>query len=139
MPDRAHAEFDVTGWEQEPYEPSTGAGGFSRATVRKVFRGDLTGESVAELLLYQRDPQDLGAGAGYVASERVEATLRGRKGTFVLQHWGVSGDGHRRTGGHVIPGSATAELRGLVGQVEIQVDAEGGHSLTLDYDLPALP
>ena len=38
--------------------------------------------------------------------------------------------------GNVVPGSAPGELAGLTGTVEISVDAEGKHSLVMEYELP---
>ena len=137
MTTHATATFEVTGWEQTTYGDNTGGQHLSRATVRKEFSGDLAGESTAELLMCrQEDPSDLGAGAGYVASELVTGTLGGRTGTFVMQHWGTSGPGiPQRTAGHVVPGSGTDELAGLSGEIEIAVDDDGGHTITLDYEL----
>lgn len=134
MPFRAEASFTVTSWEQSPYGEARAGSHLSRASVKKAFSGDLSGESTAELLMCQADPTDLGAGAGYVASELVEGELAGRSGTFVLQHGGLSFGSDRRTFGHVVPGSGTGDLAGLSGDVEISVDAEGAHSLVLDYD-----
>lgn len=133
---RAVASFDVTGWDPTPSGEEVKGPQLSRATVRKAFRGDLVGESTAELLMCQADPSDLSLGGGYIASERVVGRLGGRAGTFVIQHWGISGGGGPpRTAGHVVPGSGTGELVGLSGEVEISIDAEGGHTLTLDYDI----
>ncbi len=136
MTTRATSSFKVTGWDQTPYDQDVPGPHLSRATVRKTFEGDLVGESTAELLMCQADPADLGAGAGYVASERVVGQLGSRTGTFVLQHWGLSGGGHpEQTDGHVVPGSGTGELTGLSGKVEIIVDTKGSHTLALDYDM----
>lgn len=133
---RAISSFDVIGWDQTPYEDQVEGPSLSRATVRKKFQGDLSGESTAELLMCQADLSDLSAGAGYVASERVVARLGDRTGTFVLQHWGLSGGGGpQRTSGHVVPGSGTGDLTGLSGDVEISVDADGAHTLILEYDI----
>jgi hypothetical protein len=133
MATRANVSFDVTSWEQTPYEVEGKGPQLFRAKVQKAFRGDLVGESTAELLMCVADPSDLGAGAGYVGSERVIARLAGRDGTFVLQHWGISGGGGpQKSGGHVVPGSGTGELAGLSGQIEISAD----HTFTLDYELP---
>lgn len=131
----ATAAFDVTGWDQTPREGVPSPPHLSRATVRKTFRGDLTGESTAELLMCQADPKDLTAGAGYVASETVIGTLGGREGRFVIQHWGLSGPDGQQTGGHVVPGSGTGDLTGLTGTVEIAVGADGTHTLMLAYHL----
>ena len=74
--------------------------------------------------------------AGYIASEQVSGMLGGREGTFVLHHWGIAGAGAPpRTAGHVVPGSGTGELAGLSGTMEIHVDADGGHTLVLDYQI----
>ena len=139
MPNRAISRFDVTGWDQKPHEEGTEGPSLSRARVKKAFRGDLTGESTAELLMCQADRSDLSAGAGYVASERVVGRLGDLSGSFVLQHWGLSHAGAQRTGGHVVPGSGTGDFDGLTGTVEISVDAEGVHTLILDYDIGYSP
>ncbi len=131
----ATSSFDVTGWEQASYDDGVAGPALSRATVRKAFTGDLSGDSTAELLMCQADTSDLGAGAGYVASERVTGRLGDREGTFVIQHWGVSVGGNQSTGGHVVPGSGTGDLAGLTGDIVISVDADGAHTLTLDYEI----
>jgi len=133
---RAVASFEVTGWDQG--EPESGAGGptLSHATVLKRFGGDLVAESEARLLMCQADVTDITAGAGYIAREVVRGALDGREGTFVMQHWGLSADGRERTGGQIVPGSATGDLKGLTGSVEIAVDGDGAHTLTIDYELP---
>jgi len=158
---QAKSEFDVTGWDQNPYEspdqeserkkvPVSGSDSdsgadadantgpkLSRATVEKTFRGDLEGTSSAELLMCQADTTDLAAGAGYVASEVVTGELNGKRGSFVIQHWGLSGSGMEpKTTGHVVPGSGTHELVGLTGIVEIAVSPDGKHALTMEYELP---
>ncbi len=136
MPTRAIASFEVTGWDQTPYGDGSEGPSLSRGTVKKTFSGDLEGESTAELLMCQVDTSDLSAGAGYVASERVTGSLGDRTGSFVMQHWGLSGGGAaERTGGHVVPGSGTGDLVGLTGTVEIEMHAGGGHTLTLHYDM----
>ena len=133
---RAVSPFDVTGWDRTPYGNETEKPFLSRATVGKTFRGDLVGESTAEALMCQSDTTGLAGGAGYVASELVEACLENRTGTFVMQHWGVSGGGGPEwTSGHIVPGSGTGELAGLSGTIEISVDSDGLHTLTLDYDI----
>ncbi|MEE9207341.1 MAG: DUF3224 domain-containing protein [Gemmatimonadota bacterium] len=131
----ATSSFDVTGWEQASYDDGVAGPALSRATVRKAFTGDLSGDSTAELLMCQADTSDLGAGAGYVASERVTGRLGDREGTFVIQHWGVSVGGNQSAGGHVVPGSGTGDLAGLTGDIVISVDPAGAHTLTLDYEI----
>lgn len=135
MPIRVTAAFDVTGWESAPYEADVPGPRLDRVLVRKRFRGELEGESNGQLLMCQAVPGRLEAGAGYIVAERFIGRLGGRSGSFVMHHWGVSGDGRPpRTGGHVVPGSGTGELAGLTGTLEIAVGKEG-HRLVLDYEL----
>ncbi len=130
---QAVASFDVVGWDQTPHAEA--GPNHSGAVVTKKFQGDLEAESVADLLMYQVEITEIAAGAGYVASERVEGRLNGRAGAFVMQHWGLSHAGSQDTGGHIVPGSGSGALVGLSGSVSISVAEDGSHTLTLDYDL----
>jgi len=134
MSTRITSSFDVRSWDDSPYHEPEDGPRLARASVRKVYRGALEGESTAELLMCQVDPADHRAGAGYVASERFVGSLGERSGTFVLQHGGISGPGEgERTFGHIVPGSGTGELAALRGTAEIERDGEGNHTLTLDH------
>lgn len=68
-------------------KPETGPK-LARAKVKKIFRGDLEGESSAELLLCQADD----GSAGYIGLERVVGRLAGRTGSFVVQHYAGRSD-----------------------------------------------
>ena len=132
--------FEVTKREMTPYGDDVPGPMLARAVFYKKYTGDLDGVGIAEALMCQADPKDLSAGAGYVASERVTGSLGGRKGSFMIQHWGLSGGGApNRTAGHVIPGSGTGELAGLTGTMEISITKETGHQLILEYELPSAP
>ncbi len=136
LPTRATATFDVTGWDAVASDHPEGEAAMSRVVVRKTFRGDLVGESVGEALLCQSDPGSAVQGGGYVVSERVRGTLGGRRGSFVMQHGGIAGpDAAPFTFGRIVPGSGSGDLAGLRGTVEIAVDADGAHTLALDYDI----
>jgi hypothetical protein len=73
--------------------------------------------------------------AGYVAIERVEGTLNGKKGSFVLQHTGTMNQGNPSLSVTVVPHSGTDELVGLAGQFNIII-AAGKHSYEFKYTLP---
>jgi hypothetical protein len=119
------ATFEVTGWDERPYDEPADGPVLKQITVRKSFSGALDGSSVAQLLAAQGED-----GRGYVASERVEGVLDGRSGTFVLQHGAIEGDGALRSFGSVVPGSGTGELQGLTGDATFVHD-ESGATLTL--------
>ncbi|MFT5143590.1 MAG: hypothetical protein ACI80V_001839 [Rhodothermales bacterium] len=136
MTKRAVSSFKVTGWEQKSYGEE-GPPHLSRATVTKEFLGHLEADSTAELLLCTADASDLSAGAGYIANEVISGTLHGKRGAFVLQHGGLSGGIEApRTFGSIVPGSGSEELADITGTSEMAMDADGNHTLVLNYDLP---
>lgn len=72
--------------------------------------------------------------AGYVAIEQVEGTLAGKKGSFVLQHFGTMNEGKSRLVLEVFPDSGTSELSGLIGTMTINIE-DGQHSYEFEYEL----
>jgi hypothetical protein len=76
---------------------------------------------------------------GYVAIERVDGTLRGREGTFVLLHQGTMKRGSDfKLMIAVVPDSGTGRLVGLTGTMVIVIK-HGKHSYEFDYALPEAP
>ena len=125
---RATSTFEITAWEESAYDEPTEGPKFSRATVRKTFRGEIVGESTAELLMSQADD----GSAGYVALERVMGRVGDRSGSFVVQHFAARGGGVAKATWFVVPGSGTGDLRGLHGEAEYRHD-ENEATFTLDY------
>ena len=76
-----------------------------RITVQKTFRGEVEGESTAELLASQAED----GSAGYVASERFVGCVVGRSGSFVVQHGQTAGGAAApKAFGYVVLGSGTS-------------------------------
>lgn len=71
-------------------------------------------------------------GRGYVAVERIDGSLDGRRGTFVIQHGGIPDGADATAFGDIIPGSATGELTGLRGTASYLHDGDPAR-LTLTY------
>ena len=129
MPE-AKGTFQVHNWNGETYEESEGAV-LSRASLTKTFEGDFRGTSTAELLLAEAQ----GARA-YVGMERLDGTVDGAAGTFVVMHSATHVmDGKEHISVTVVPGSGTAGFQGISGSIDISVDEDGGHSYTLSYEL----
>jgi hypothetical protein len=102
-----------------------------RMSIDKQFHGDLEAASKGEMLMAGSPVQ---GSAGYVAIERVEGTLHGRAGTFVLQHNATMTRGAGELNIIVIPDSGTGELSGLSGKMTIDIAADGGHSYEFEYE-----
>jgi hypothetical protein len=67
----------------------------------------------------------------YVAFERLDVSVDGRKGAFVLHH---SADDSGLTL-KILTGSGSGELTGISGTASIDMDAEQNHTFTLTYEL----
>ncbi len=102
-----------------------------RFSFDKQFAGDLAGVSRG-LMLAAGSPAK--GSAGYVAMERVNGTLAGRKGTFVLQHTATMHAGANSLSIHVVPESGTGDLAGLTGDFTIIIEGKK-HSYDFSYEL----
>ena len=131
---QANGTFKVKLQPLEPYAAGQAGVSLGRMSLDKTFSGDLQGTSRGEMLSAVLSDAHRDA-AGYVALEQVSGTLAGREGTFVLQHYGVSGRGGDRLVLEVLPGSGTGALAGLSGEMTIR-RGDGGHFYRLEYTLP---
>ncbi|HKV74696.1 MAG TPA: DUF3224 domain-containing protein [Gemmatimonadales bacterium] len=131
---RATGTFDVKLAPLTTYDTSQGTT-LGRMSINKQFHGDLEGTSIGEMLIAGTAVK---TSAGYVAVERVTATLKGKKGTFILQHSATMNRGAPNLVITVVPDSGTDELTGLSGTMNIII-ADGKHSYEFDYSLPSAP
>jgi len=127
---QAKGTFEVT-LPSQPVAPGTEAAQLGRKAIHKTFQGDLQATSLGEMLA--AGTATLGS-AGYVAMERVEGTLAGRRGSFVLMHFGVMDKGQPSLTIRVVPDSGTGELVGLGGAMNIDI-RDGQHFYQLDWQL----
>ncbi|MBP7476488.1 MAG: DUF3224 domain-containing protein [Pyrinomonadaceae bacterium] len=113
-------------------EENVGDPTIGRLALDKQFSGALTASSKGQMLGFQGEPAGTG---GYVAMERLNGTLDGKKGGFLLQHVGTMADGKFDLNIAVVPGSGTGELVGISGKMTIVIEG-GKHSFVLEYSLP---
>jgi len=132
MSQRAVGPFDVKVVPQKPDTQIARAANLGRLTIDKRFHGDLEGISKGEMLATQTE---VPGSAGYVAMERVTGSLKGRQGSFVLQHSATMSRGTPTSAITVVPDSGTGELKGITGTMTITVASDGGHSYEFDYQI----
>lgn len=127
----AKGSFDVQ-LVQSPAAPGTEAAQIGRMSIRKQFHGDLDASSLGEMLAVRSPMPD---SAAYVAMERVEGRIAGRKGSFALVHMGEMNRGQQTLTVRVVPDSGTDELTGITGELSIEIK-EGHHFYEFRYQLP---
>ncbi|MER7505256.1 DUF3224 domain-containing protein [Nonomuraea pusilla] len=128
----AKGPFDTAGWDPKPPFDERDGVSLGLVTMTKTFHGDLEATSVVTLMVAATPVED---SRSYVAMERIEGRLHGRAGSFVVQHDAVSDRGEQSLRIAVVPDSATGELRGLRGAMDIAIAPDGSHSYTFDYRL----
>jgi hypothetical protein len=132
----AHAKgtFDVKISPQAP-EDGVGDPSVGRMAIEKQFQGDMQGQGRGQMLAVGTA---VDGSAGYVAMERVQASVHGRQGSFALQHNGTMHRGTPRLSIAIVPDSGTEGLAGIAGELSITI-AQGVHSYDLEYTLPDVP
>jgi Protein of unknown function (DUF3224) len=130
----ATGAFDVKMTPLPPDDATAGTN-IGRYGLDKQFHGDLEAASKGEMLS-AGDPAK--GSAGYVAIERVTGTLRGRTGSFALQHAGTMDQGKFQLTVTVVPSSGTGGLAGIAGTMTIVI-TNGKHSYDFEYTLPETP
>ena len=127
----AAGPFDVTVTRQDD---TSGDPLLNRMTLDKQYHGDLEGTGKGQMLTAGTEVKGSGA---YVAIEKVSGTLKGRSGSFILQHTGAMAQGVPQLSVTVVPDSGTGELKGMTGKMTINIAGDGKHSYDFEYTLPA--
>jgi hypothetical protein len=128
---KAIGEFDVNLRALDAYARGREGIKLGRMSIDKSFRGDLVGTSIGEMLSAMTTVK---GSAGYVAIEQVSGSLAGKKGNFVLQHFGTMDKGVSKLVLEVVPDSGSGRLAGLSGTMTIKLE-DGKHFYEFDYEL----
>ncbi|MDG2516615.1 DUF3224 domain-containing protein [Lysobacter soli] len=97
----------------------------------KQFHGALDATGIVHMLAVGTQ---VDGSAAYVAVERIDGSLDGLRGAFLTQHKGTLDRGVPTLSLTVVPDSATGELEGLRGRMQIDI-VEGKHYYTFDYEI----
>jgi hypothetical protein len=124
-------KFDVELSPLETYARGKDEINLGRMSIEKTFSGELDASSQGEMLTAMTPVK---GSAGYVAIEQVSGSLSGKRGSFVLQHFGTMDQGSDRLVLEVVPGSGTGQLAGLAGKMAIRIE-EAQHYYDFEFEL----
>lgn len=127
---KARTKFKITGWEEDEITALEEGGKLTRAHVGKTYEGDLEGEGMVEYLMMHRAD----GSADFVGYEKVEGSVKGRKGSFVFEHRGFFKDGVASDTWSVVDGSGSAELSGIKGTVRFEEGHKEEYEVDFDYE-----
>jgi len=123
-------KFALTSIPQTPDKAAASIGAMCMH-FEKTFSGDMSGTSIVSMLGLMN--KELGSG-GYVALEKFEGSVEGKRGTFCLQHSSRMNRGRSSQNIAVVPDSGTGELSKIEGELKIDI-IEGQHYYTFNYKL----
>lgn len=126
MSARVEASFEISKWDETPFDDAVGVSKLTEALVEKTYSGDIEGTSVTKwLMAYAPDKT-----ATYVGIERIKGTVGGKRGSLVLLHDGTFEGGAATATVRVVAG--TDELADASGDGKFRADPAGTVALDLD-------
>lgn len=121
--------FTMKSWDEQVVSGPEDGPRYAHAHATFAYTGVIEGTSSCDYLLYYATPgYDDGNGQAAPGYERIEGSVAGRKGSFLVRHdvrYGADGISDTWS---VVPGSGTGELAGLSG-----TGTASGNSETVDY------
>ena len=128
---RASGTFSVT-MSAQAADPAVGDASIGRIGLHKQFEGGLRGEARGQMLATRSAVE---GSAAYVALDRFDGELDGRRGGFALVHRGLMDRGAPQLEVLVVSDSGSGELEGLRGRLDIRIEGQA-HCYDFDYTLP---
>lgn len=124
--------FTVQNWNERVVSGDENGPRFAHAHLTCAYTGVIEGTSRCDYLLYYGAEGYPGDGQTAPGLERIEGSVDGRKGSFVIRHEVAYSAQGVRGSFTVIPGSGTGELAGLTGSGTIS-GTGGTMNYTFDY------
>lgn len=126
--------FTMRAWDEKIVSGADDQPRFAHAHATFAYDGLIDGTSICDYLLYYPGDGFDGRGTTSPGLERIEGSVAGRKGSFVIRHE-VGFNGHDVTGTWVVvEGSGTGELAGLTGNGTVSGASET-MNYTFDYSI----
>lgn len=126
----ATGTFEITAMHEDPWRPEDDGPRLTRAGGSQRFTGDIVGEGVVEWLACY-----VGGGARLIGLQRIEGTLGGNDGSFVIEatsdHDGKQSSGTWR----ILDGTGSGGLAGISGAGSFEAGGGRTVSYRLDYEL----
>jgi hypothetical protein len=131
MSGTAKGSFQVSRWEENPYEEIDGGSKLTKVSIGQDFSGDLEAALAWEGQMYYRPDGT----AVYTGLQRFVGTLDGREGSFVATTSGGYDGETATTDWTVVSGSGTGDLAGIEGTGTASAGAGSGGTFRFDYEL----
>ena len=125
----ANATFQIKSREEIPFDETAGGPKLTKGHFVLTYQGDLRGEGILEELKVHFTAKR----ASIYGLQRITGQLGNLCGSFVLKHIGSYSNGVVSLKMTVVPGSATGELKGLRGEINLKTAAAEEFPILFHY------
>ncbi len=125
----ANAVLKIKSAEETPFSEAASGPKLTKGSFVLIYEGDLEGEGVLEELKVHFSLKN----AVMQGLQRFTGKLFDRAGSFVLKHEGRTVNGIIHSKLTLVPASATAELKGLRGEMNLQSTSEQQFAVTFTF------
>ena len=125
----AEAVFQITEAEETPFSESENGPKLTKGNFVLAYQGELRGEGILEELKVHFT----GKRAAIYGLQRITGHLGDLSGSFVLKHEGRFANGIVSVKQTVVPGSATGDLKGLRGEINLRSAFAKEFPITFHY------
>lgn len=126
---KATTRFQVTSALEEAFSETENNQKLTSEKFNIQYSGDLSGEGIL-MELKNYTTKNL---ASIYGLERVNATLDGKQGSFVLEHIGLYSNGIVISKRTILPKTVTGELKGLRGEANFSSEDADSFEIVFEY------
>jgi hypothetical protein len=125
--------FEITAWDETPYDTTGDQPKCTRTAVEQTFTGDIEGTSTVEYLMTYTSESS----ARFVGQQRIVGGIGEHEGSVVLQFSGTFDGETTRATWTVVDGSGTGDLTTMTGQggFEAPLGEEATYSLDANVEV----
>ena len=131
MTSESRGAFRIDSWEEETFAESEGGPTLKKASVKKIYSGDLEGVGIVEYIFMYTDKNN----ASIYGLEHYSGRLDQKNGSFVFEHKGVFEHGIADIIWNIVPKSGSGELHDIEGQVHFKAGMEEVYTIVLKHHL----
>ncbi len=119
--------FQITAWDEIPYDESDDDSKQSHAKIKQQYQGDIEGSSELQYLMCYSSKES----AIFVGLEILSCNINGKIGSFVIQHKGKFESGIASSEFSIVPSSGKKQLLDITGSGSFKSSSNGQASYTL--------
>lgn len=123
--------FQITAWDESPYNQNDDGSKQALAKIIQTYSGDIKGASELQYLM----AYSTSGAAMFVGLETLTGTINGKSGSFIIKHEGKFEAGVASSNFTIVPNSGTNELVGIVGMGSFKSGENGQAAYSFEINV----